>query len=62
MCDCDWFNDLDTWKKWVVVFIPVVLIISCFLIGFSVTVLVPLNYGLLKDNNAVEIETDELYE
>lgn len=58
MCcaDCDiidWFRDLAEWKKFLIVISAIIFIVSMFLIGYSVTILVPLNYGLLKDNNAV---------
>ena len=38
---CDDFDNLDTWKKVLIIFICVMLFVSFFLIGFSVTVLEP---------------------
>lgn len=60
MCDCDdceccdWFSGLDSWRKALLISISIILFISFFLIGYSVTVLEPVNiknyeyYKLIK--------------
>lgn len=61
MVSCDWFKDLAEWKKVLIVFVGVGIFVAFFLIGFSVTVLEPLEYGLEFDENSVSVNTDKLF-
>jgi len=59
---CDFLDNLKTWQKFGLIIIGFILFISCFLIGFSVTVLSPLLWGLEYDENAIAIDNGTLYE
>lgn len=59
---CDFLGNLRTWQKVGLIIIACILFISCFLIGFSVTVLSPLLWGLEYDENAISIDNGTLYE
>ncbi|KRX00256.1 hypothetical protein PPERSA_10755 [Pseudocohnilembus persalinus] len=60
MC-CECWDDTPVKVK-VVGFLAIFIVtLTSFLIGFSVSVLGPLDYGLRKDNNARSINSDKIY-
>lgn len=60
MC-CECWDDTPGKVK-VVGFLAIFIVtLTSFLIGFSVSVLGPLDYGLRKDNNARSINSDKIY-
>lgn len=59
---CDFWEEMSTVKKFGIILIGIVVIVSCFLIGFSVTVMGPLYYGLEYDKNSVSVDSGTLHE
>lgn len=58
---CEAFADSSCGVKVAIIGVSVVLFVSFFLIGFSVTIVEPLEYGLAYDVNNMSVDKNKLY-